>query len=258
MKLTWLGAAGFEIKTKDHFLYLDPFLSRNSHARPIQTKTIDDIHCIPKIFISHGHFDHLMDIPQIADTCQADIYSSTTVAAYLKDQKIPASAIHTVSKDSQQFSFDTYTARALFSEHVSFDAKLVLSTLLRSNTTLFSCLPLLSRFPCGQVLGWRFNIENKVVLFYGSAGSSRKELERAARTSVDILLVPLQGHSDICTIGLDYVKILQPEIVIPHHHDNFFPPISQQIDIRPFVDKVSCVSEKTRVLVPEMNVPINL
>ncbi len=258
MNLTWLGAAGFEIKTYDHFLYLDPFLSRNSNARPIQTKTIDDIHRFANIFISHGHFDHLMDIAQITSAREIDIHCSTIVASYLINHGVPKSTIHPAYRDGEQFSFGDHNARALFSKHVSFDAKLVLSTLLKINTKSLSYIPLLFQFPCGQVLGWRFNIENKEVLFYGSAGSSRKELELAAQLPVDILLLPLQGHSDICTIGLEYVRILRPKIVIPHHHDNFFPPISRQIDITSFVDNVSFVNKQTQVLVPEINAPITL
>ena len=63
----------------------------------------------------------------------------------------------------------------------------------------------------------------------------------------------MQGHSDICQIGLNYVKVLKPKIVIPHHHDNFFPPISKLVDIKPFVDKIKNEYRDTSVMIPKMN-----
>jgi len=62
--------------------------------------------------------------------------------------------------------------------------------------------------------------------------------------------VALQGHTHICDIALEYVRIIKPRLVIPHHQDDFYPPISTAVDIRPFVMKVceSCPGTEVRVL----------
>ncbi len=258
MKLTWLGTAGFEIITNDAAFYTDPYLTRNPNARPVQPKTVSDIIPDSPIFISHGHFDHLMDIPDIANASAAPVYCSQTAAQHLLTQKLDNRRIQAVEKDRERFVFDHFTAQALFSRHVRFDFKLVVSTLLKINARFFSILPYFRQFPCGQVLGWRFFLEGRSVLFYGSAGATREELEQTAADPVDILLMPLQGHFDICAIALKFVTILKPAIVIPHHHDNFFPPVSKTVDIRPFVDGVARTRPQTRVIVPEMNRVIRL
>ena len=258
MELLWLGTAGFEIKTDRDIFYLDPYLSRNRDARPVQPKTAADIKPDTPIFISHAHFDHLMDIPEIAPLSRSHIYCSATAGDHLIQKKIHNDQIHIIDRDQQQFDFDSFSAFALFSRHVVFDLKLVISTLLKINTGLFYCLPYFRRFPCGQVLGWRFNLEDKSILFYGSAGATDKELEQAAKEPVDILLLPMQGHSDICNIGLKFVSILKPAIVVPHHHGNFFPPISRQVDIEPFLNGIKDACGHTTVIVPEMNTPISI
>ena len=74
MELTWLGTAGFRIKTGSTTILLDPYLSRNEMARPEQPLNPSDIDDGNLIFISHGHFDHIMDIPEIVSKTEAKIY----------------------------------------------------------------------------------------------------------------------------------------------------------------------------------------
>lgn len=253
MKLTWLGTAGFEIKTANQTIYLDPYLSRNTDAVPVQTKTIADIKPESPIFVSHAHFDHLMDLPDIMKASSSPVYCSDTAKDYLIRSNIPGSRVHMVEKNHQQFHFDGFSAQAIFSRHVVFDFRLVISTLAAVNVKFFSCLPYLYRYPCGQVLCWRFNLEGKSLVFYGSAGASDRELVQTAKEGVNVLLLPLQGHSDICRIGLNFVNILKPQLVIPHHHDNFFPPISRTVDITPFINQVKDTCPKTEIIVPQMN-----
>jgi len=206
-----------------------------------------------RIFISHGHFDHIQDVPQITAQTGADIYCSDVAANFFKSHQVDPQQIKTVLTDKKTFNFKAYTAQAFFSEHVQFDKKLILSTFLKINVQLFKYLPLFKKFPCGRVLSWRFYIEDKIIQFFGSAGSSLKELEEMGDKPIDILLLPLQGHSDICQIGVNYVRYLKPRIVIPHHQDNFFPPISKTVDIRPFIEKIKNEHGDTMVVIPKMN-----
>ncbi|MBU1344571.1 MAG: MBL fold metallo-hydrolase [Proteobacteria bacterium] len=258
MKLKWLGTAGFEFKTEDQVFLFDPYLSRNQNADPKQEITPSDIKKASRIFISHGHFDHISDVPQIALQTNADIYCSSIAAQFLQHHKVDTQQIKPVLTDNKMFNFSGYTAQAFFSRHVKFDKKLVIATLLKINIRLFKYLPLFRQFPCGRVLSWRFNIEDKIVQCFGSAGSSSAELKKLGDKPIDILLLPLQGHSDICQIGLNYVKSLKPKIVIPHHYDNFFPPISKTIDIGPFVEMVKKEVKKTIVIIPKMNETFSL
>jgi L-ascorbate metabolism protein UlaG (beta-lactamase superfamily) len=68
----------------------------------------------------------------------------------------------------------------------------------------------------------------------------------------------LQGHTRICRIALNYVKALKPRIVIPHHQDDFFPPISTYVDILPFVKAVKTTCPDTEVRILKINETIAL
>ena len=84
MELTWWGTAGFHVKTGDHEFLIDPYLTRNSAARPKQTLTPSDITAAGQIFVSHGHFDHVLDIPAIASENGSRVYCCTETASTLK------------------------------------------------------------------------------------------------------------------------------------------------------------------------------
>jgi L-ascorbate metabolism protein UlaG (beta-lactamase superfamily) len=258
MELTWFGTAGFRIKTGGHIILIDPYLTRNEMARPEQPHKASDIHDGNLIFISHGHFDHIMDIPEIVSKTEATIYCGEGIDDTLIQKGVKQDLIQCVKMDGEEFEFNGLMAQSFFSRHVKFDRRLLFKTLTRINLRLPRYLPLLREYPEGQVLSWRFKIEDKVLHHFGSAGSTSEELDRLGRQPTDILLVPLQGHTHIVEIALKYVKALLPKVVIPHHQDNFYPPISTMVNLQPFVEGVPKLAPGTEVRVLEMNQTVKL
>jgi L-ascorbate metabolism protein UlaG (beta-lactamase superfamily) len=253
VELTWLGTAGFRIKTRNRTLLIDPYLSRNAQAIPRQTLKPSDIQNAEVIFISHGHFDHIYDVPAIASNTGAKIYCGKGIGETLMRNGVEITQIREVNVDGENFDFNGIQAQAFFSQHVKFDRRLIFKTLARVNFRLFRYLPLIREYPEGQVLSWRWNVEGKTIHHFGSAGSTAAELKRLGRQPTDILLVPLQGHSRIHQIAHAYVRALQPDIVIPHHQDDFFPPISTRVDTQPFAALVNQAHPHIRIKIVELN-----
>lgn len=222
MEIQWLGCAGFLIKFGDQVILLDPYLSRNPAARPVQLLGPREMGAASRIFISHGHFDHILDVPAIAFQTKAKVYCSRGAAAFLFKAGLKKDQVVTICADKWEGSWKDLYVRAFFSKHVRFDKRLLLSTLWKMKVRIFRYLPLFYRYPCGQVLSWQFLIKGKRIHFFGSAGASMEELNGLKDAPIDILLIPLQGHSNICDIAARYVKVLQPKLVIPHHQDDFF------------------------------------
>jgi len=250
MEITWWGTAGFQIKTNRHVLLIDPYLSRNAAARPRQTLVPADISRADQIFVSHGHFDHIFDIPAIASKTGCSVHCCPVAANTLEQKGVAGDQIQKVMTDGYLAEIEDYRARAFFSQHVKFDRWLLLKTLARINYRIPRYLPLMKAYPVGQVLSWQFEIEDRIVQHFGSAGSTPEELDRLGRQKIDILFVPLQGHTRICDIAARYVRALKPRVVIPHHQDDFYPPISTYVDIRPFIKEVehTCPGTEIRIL----------
>ena len=81
-----------------------------------------------------------------------------------------------------------------------------------------------------------------------SASRSEKELLHYRDLEIDYFLAPLQGHSSIQEIAAQITTIIQPKVVIPHHFDDFYPPLSQNISVDIFKDKLDFMGWKGKVL----------
>ena len=258
MKLTWLGTAAFKIEGRGHTLLIDPYVTRNPEAFPPQPLKPEDIRTADSIFITHGHFDHIFDVPEIASKTNATVYCGRGVDQTLIHNGLDASRIRRVKTDGETFHLDGLTARAFFSRHIPFDRWLMLKTLCRIHIGLPHYLPLLRNYPEGRVLSWRITLEGKSLHHFGSGGDTVSELKRLARQPIDILLVPMQGHTHITRIAHNYVAALAPKMVIPHHQDNFFPPISTLVDPKAFVKRVESSHPHIAVRVLGINETIEI
>jgi len=258
MEITWWGTAGFQIKAGEQVFLIDPYLSRNAAARPKQALVPSAISRADQIFVSHGHFDHIFDLPAIAAQTECKVYCCPVAANTLKQKGLKTDQIQEISQDDTTVTFEGYRARASFSQHVKFDPWLLIKTLTRINLRIPRYLPLMKEFPVGRVLSWQFELEGKVLQHFGSAGSTREELERLGQQKIDILFVPLQGHTRICDIALRYVQAIKPRMVIPHHQDDFFPPISTYVDIRPFIKEVTRTCPDTAIRIIQINETITI
>lgn len=257
LELTWWGTSGFRVAGPGGVFLIDPFLSRNPSARPVLDLKPGQVQEADQIFISHGQFDHLLDVPAIAGQTKARVYCDPTPAQTLIREGLPASGITRVEEGRGVLDLGWYRAKARSSCHVRFDLPLVLKTLIRVNRRFFSLLPLVRDYPAGRVLSWRFETGGLVLRHFGSAGSGPEELADLAEEKIDVLLLPLQGHSRICRIALEYVRILKPGLVIPHHWDDFYPPLSQLVDIRPFLEGIRGAAE-VEVKVPRIGRPFRI
>ncbi len=258
MEITWWGTAGFQIKTGEQVFLIDPYLSRNATARPQQPLVPSGIPRADRIFVSHGHFDHIFDIPAIASQTDCTVHCCPVAANTLKQNGLKSDQIQEVPADDYTVTFEGYRARAFFSQHVKFDRWLLIKTLARINLRIPRYLPLMKEYPVGQVLSWQFEIDGQVLQHFGSGGSTPEELERLSHQKIDILFVPLQGHTRICDIALRYVQTLKPRMVIPHHQDDFFPPISTYVDIRPFIKGVTRTCPDTEIRIMQINKTITI
>lgn len=244
VQVQWLGAAGFRISFKNTVLLIDPYLTRNPYAAPLPPElTLEKLaDSAEHVLVSHGHFDHITDIP-----------------ALLSHNPImrlhgPETALRTIRRYGGQGTSlnqgrikisDDVSADALLSQHVRFDIPLAVKTGFR---TMFSKASwgharprLLKDYPCGEMVSYVLNFRENGnsafrVLYLGSAGPTDEMLDSWIRVhrKMDCLLVPVQGNSKICEIAANIVARVKPRFVIPHHHDDFFPPISQHIDLEPF------------------------
>lgn len=83
-RLTFLGAAGYEIVGPEHRILIDPFLSENPRA-PVDP---DELETPDLILVSHAAFDHYGDTAAIAKRTGAPVVCDAAVRAMLIDEGV--------------------------------------------------------------------------------------------------------------------------------------------------------------------------
>lgn len=251
----WLGAAGFQLRFGAIEILIDPFLGgvtqplRSQDALPKLELTIQDL-AADAVFVTHGHFDHACDVPAIALHTRAPVYASSAVCQILHDAGVPARQLHSLAA-GRRCEVGNVEVLAIASRHVRFDLPLVWRVLGRVLAKPKEALALLRKargWPMGEVLAYRFATLETSVVHLGSAGWIQNEWRRidpaGAKIHRDghnrpyVVLLPLQGRSDIYRVAFQMLEMLYPTHVIPHHYDDALPPVSEQIALRPFFELV--------------------
>jgi L-ascorbate metabolism protein UlaG (beta-lactamase superfamily) len=94
IQMRWLGTACFEIVLPNaETLIIDPYLD-DSVSAPIGS---GEIKGCDHIFLTHGHYDHVLDVGKLAGRFRPNIFCSDVVAASLVEhQNVPSELITSV------------------------------------------------------------------------------------------------------------------------------------------------------------------
>lgn len=245
----WFGTAAFEVRFDSTVVWIDPYLSRNAQARPVVEMQPGDVQEADLIFLTHGHSDHAFDVPAIVRRTGASVYASTVACDTLRRAGVLDSHLRSLD-GGETITFEHFTVEVIPSLHVKFDLPLLAKTLWQARSALAANLGLLRDWPPGQVLGYHFTLVGGFTFcHFGSAGYDPDLIERLCP---DVALIPLQGNTHIHRIAAEMTALIQPKIVIPHHWDDFYPPISQMVPVEPFAQAVAELSPATEVRVPVM------
>ena len=221
-------------------LLFDPFLSLSDIG---YQPPLDELSSAMSIFATHGHFDHIVDIPTVwkHGGSKADIYCTATPRKVLITKGVESENIREI-KPSDELTIGTLTVRVLKGKHIEFDRRIVLKTFLRPQIVRYrkNLTYMLKEnriyAEAGETVVYNIRANGKQVLLLGSLNlDAATEYPRG----VDLLILPFQGRSDIADYALPLVDRLMPKKILLDHFDDAFPPISSDVDIEPFVTSMT-------------------
>ena len=236
MKLKWYGTATILIEQDGAQLLFDPFIPLNAE---LFKPPIDELAAVESIFATHGHFDHISAIPAILKSvkCNATVYCCAKTREKLIAQGAQSGQTRAVAP-GDVLDIYPFEVRVHKGKHVVFDKILLIkklsSFLVPANWgKLRRILKLHSIYnEAGEILVVDIRAKDKRILFLGSLGLDENA---AYPKGIDLLILPLQGRSDIHAHAMRIVECLQPKKVMLHHFDNSFTPFSSSVSAEPFI-----------------------
>ena len=239
VKIRWLGVACLEIESPEgDRILIDPFLDEAITAREIQIKE-KDIERADVIVISHGHWDHFMDVPSIMKRCNSKLVCTQIVADMAnetfgldKNQIMPVAP-----GDKLQFpNFDINIVKGV---HISIDAlyeallgkkpdmpteemfKSIVEYFFDDPAEIEKYLEWNRVYQGGEQLNFIFEFSHGMrIYFYGSIKHPDLEnIQKQAKADVLLLQVLPTCEKDAGEVALRS----KPALVIPIHFDLLFP-----------------------------------
>ncbi len=249
LRLQWLGTASFAISYGGTTLITDPFVSRHplphvARARPLRADIDAVARLLPKadaVLVGHAHFDHALDIAPLVHRDRCTVYGSRSVQHLLGLHGLEEHA--RVAEAHRPIDIGPFKVTFVPSLH----SKLFLGLAIPSGGEL-TCAhteQLTSKaYNCGQVWGIRIEVAGTSLYHMGSCDLIESEI----REPCDIFLCGIAGRSFTPDYTARILRCLQPKVIVPHHHDNFFLPLdgpmgfSLNVNYGKFLQEVRAVS----------------
>ena len=230
--LCWLGINGFELRLPGMTILIDPCVSR-AHASPI-SKSANVARYIGQadaVFVTHSHWDHLIDVPQVVAQTGARVYGSETTLNICRARGVPEDKLTLVGHGQRCDLGKGVSAQVIRSKHKAPVGSPGCYT--RVPTALNSRADYL----CGDVFALLFDINGLRVL---SVGSSNLDSSAIKGTVCDLFLCGVSNYFQ----SPGFPQLVHDNIAfktfVPTHHDDFVRyelSCFEAADVLPFMKK---------------------
>jgi L-ascorbate metabolism protein UlaG (beta-lactamase superfamily) len=253
LHVTYLGTNGYQFEFKGHALLVDPYFSRvdllsvalGSRIQPNAARIDDGLrHLAPKadaILVTHGHLDHLLDVPAVMAKTRARLIASASSVDLAK--RAGASSGDAV-KPGDVRRIGPWKIRVLAATH----------------DRLFGKVPFdqpgsqagepqrAADWICGEPLAFLIEVNGQRI--YIDSGGTPAQLPPNERVDLAILGMALPDSRARLAAALAH---LQPRYVLPSHQDDFFRPLSAGFQFGPltdfpFVQRESAQQKRSRLI----------
>ncbi|WP_051367002.1 MBL fold metallo-hydrolase [Hamadaea tsunoensis] len=231
----WLGVAGWQVVHDGHVLYFDPYLSRfdyqSNPALDIDPTIVDRLLAAgtlagpPElIMVSHGHWDHLADVPQLLArpdwagatirTIGTDTVRNLLAGMGVSDARRKNFIVATGGEELDFGAYQVRVVRSLHSQSKGFGFAMPGVRVAPPPTP-----QTISDLVEGGTLAYQVTFGGRLrVLFSGGTNFVERELEGLRP---DVVMVSMTDYSSLP----DYLERLLtvlggPRYVVPVHHDD--------------------------------------
>jgi L-ascorbate metabolism protein UlaG (beta-lactamase superfamily) len=262
----WLGVAGVEISLEDQILIIDPYFTRLpiwkmwiGPVHPDHDLLTENIPHCDAILVTHPHFDHLMDVPTVANHTRAMVIGSTNTCKIAIASGVPQEQVRRIDA-GDQLDLDTFHVDVLPAQHGKTGADKHIDGPVSDGLK-----PPLRALDYRMDQCFSFLVEVAGIRVLVGSGEPLGDSIPA-----DVLFVgPLLLAKEARRYYLSLIQRVRPKIIIPYHWDDFFRPLSkpirpslrppsltipplQRIDLGGVSRLIKDVAPQAKVIIPEI------
>jgi len=227
VRITYLGTNAYLLETRDTVILIDPYFSRQSLLRTalklepvgetnLVAQWLRDHRKIDAILVTHGHIDHLFDVPQIARATGATIIASATSVKLVESVGISAKQTRVVRPGSR-IAIKNAVIHVFSAEHDR------IFGVVPFNTPPKHLPPRkISDWVTGEPLAFLIEMGGKRI-FINSGGRADKPVSLHS-APVDLAIVGVASGDAIGAFSQTIAQ-LHPRYILPSHQDDFFRPL---------------------------------
>ncbi len=230
MEFIWHGTASVEITASAGRILFDPFVPLKGSKTAVKLEEFDGF---TDILVTHGHFDHIVSIPEIVSrNPQTKIYCTKTPLQTLSRKGVPGNNLREI-EFGKQYDVGGFLITAIHGRHAVLpkaDPAIVWKLLRSENRGNLPFLLKENRL-CrekDETVFYQIEAEGKTVSLMGSL-NLREDI--VYPQNADVLVLPYNGWEDTYTHAVRVIERLRPKRVLLDHYDDAFPPMTGLIPV---------------------------
>src|SRR6266513_1200415 len=259
VRVTYLGTNGYQFEFKGHALLVDPYFSRvdllsvalGLRIQPNAARINDGLGHVASgncrtdaILVTHGHFDHLLDVPAVMAKTRARLIASASSVDLVQRLPDASASSGDAVKPGDLRRISPWKIRVLSATHDRLFGKVPFD-----QTASQAGEPQRAAdWICGQPLAFLIEVNSQRI--YIDSGGTPAQLPPNERVDLAILGMALPDSRVRLAAAL---ARLQPRYVLPSHQDDFFRPLSAGFQFGPltdfpFVQRESAQQNRSRLI----------